>query len=140
MSAPAGISGPSTYDAKSGIFSYNSSVRQCSNVSCHGGQTTPDWLTGSLDAAGDCNSCHERGTSQYNSYNSGRHRQHVEEERLFCTACHDANKLAADHFIGLDTSVFEGAAAETLRTVLNYHAPTNRGCNVGGCHGEHRWF
>ena len=139
-SSPAGIFGPATYDAKSGIFSYNSSVRQCSNVSCHGGQTTPDWLTGSLDAAGDCNSCHERGTSQYNSYNSGRHRQHVEEERLFCTACHDANKLAADHFIGLDTSVFEGAAAETLRTVLNYHAPTNRGCNVGGCHGEHRWF
>jgi hypothetical protein len=89
---------------------------------------------------GDCKSCHVRGTSQYNSYNSGRHRLHVEEERLSCTTCHDANKLAADHFSGLDTPGFEGAADETLRDALNYNTSTNRGCSVGGCHGEHGWF
>jgi len=138
--APASIFGLATYDAESGIFSYNSAVRQCSNVSCHGGQTTPDWLTGSLNVASDCKSCHVRGTSQYNSYNSGRHRLHVEEERFSCTTCHDASKLAADHFIGLDTPGFEGAADETLRDALNYNPSTNRGCSVGGCHGEHGWF
>jgi len=140
-SAPASVAGLETYDAKSGIFAYNSSTRQCSNVSCHGGQTTPDWLTGTLDVADDCKSCHERGTSQYNSYNSGRHRKHVEERNIFCTTCHDPNKLAADHFRGLDTAGLEGAADATLRDILNYNTSTNRGCNLGGCHDENMgWF
>jgi len=140
-SSPASISGLETYDAKSGIFSYNSSTGQCSNVSCHGGQTTPDWMTGTLNTDDDCLSCHVRGTSQYNSYNSGRHRNHVEEENVFCTACHDPAKLAAGHFTGLDTPVFEGAADGTLRAALNYNPSTNRGCNVSGCHGESKvWF
>lgn len=140
-SAPASVSGLITYDAKSGMFSYNSSTGQCSNVSCHGGQTTPNWMTGTLSVVDDCKSCHVRGTSQYNSYNSGRHANHVEEERLSCSACHDANKLAADHFSGLDTTAFEGAADETLRAVLNYNTSTNRGCNLSGCHGENKsWF
>lgn len=58
----------------------------CSGVSCHGGQVTPEWLTGKwsngsdFDLTTDCQKCHERGTvatpgakptPQYNSYYSG---------------------------------------------------------------------
>lgn len=98
-------------------------------------------MTGTLDVAEDCKSCHERGTSQFNSYNSGRHGKHVDERNIFCTTCHDSTKLAADHFSGLDTAGFEGAADATLRDVLNYDTSTNSGCNLGGCHDEsERWF
>jgi predicted CxxxxCH...CXXCH cytochrome family protein len=139
-SSPASVDGLITYDAKSGMFSYNSSSRTCSNVSCHGGQTTPDWLTGSLNVASECKRCHSRGTSQYNSYNSGRHYKHVEDENYSCTLCHDPNKLAGSHFIGLDTTGFEGSADATIKDALSYDTATNRGCSVGGCHGVERWF
>lgn len=137
--SPANVSGLSTYYAKSGSFSYDSSGRNCSNVSCHGGQSTPDWLTGSISVTTDCKSCHARGTSQFNSYNSGEHKKHVVEENVFCTQCHDPNKLANDHFSGLDTSGFEGAADETIKVSLGYNPVSRRGCNVAGCHGEEEW-
>jgi predicted CxxxxCH...CXXCH cytochrome family protein len=139
-SAPANVAGLASYDAKSGIFSYNSSNRTCSNVSCHGGQPTPDWLTGTLDVAANCESCHVQGTSQYNSYDSGRHDLHVNDENLACTECHDPVKLSANHFIGLDTPTFEGAADATINDSLSYNPATNSGCNVAGCHGEEDWF
>jgi predicted CxxxxCH...CXXCH cytochrome family protein len=139
-STPASVAGLVTYDAKSGIFSYNPAGRTCSNVSCHGGQSTPEWLTGTLNVAVDCESCHVRGTSEFNSYNSGKHEKHVREESLNCTECHDPVKLATDHFTGLDTPSFEGAADETIRDALSYDPVTNRGCNVSGCHGEEKWF
>lgn len=137
--APASIFGLATYDAKSGIFSYNSASRTCSSVSCHGGQTTPNWLTGTLNVATGCETCHVRGTSQYNSYNSGEHGKHVREENLDCTDCHDPAKLDPDHFAGLDTIGFEGDAGATLRDYLGYNPATQRGCSVGGCHGQHNW-
>ena len=139
-STPASIAGLVIYDAKSGIFSYNPAGRTCSNVSCHGGQSTPEWLTGTLNVATDCESCHGRGTSQFNSYNSGKHEKHVEGENLDCTECHDPVKLATDHFAGLDTPSFEGAADETIRDAFSYDPVTNRGCNVSGCQGEKKWF
>jgi len=139
-STPASVAGLVNYDAKSGIFSYNAASRSCTGVSCHGGQTTPNWLTGSLDVATDCDSCHVRGTSQYNSYNSGQHEKHVREENLNCTECHDPAKLSADHFSRLDTPGLEGAADETILDVLSYNPATNRGCNATGCHGEKKWF
>jgi predicted CxxxxCH...CXXCH cytochrome family protein len=139
-STPAGVAGLATYDAESGGFSYSSAGRTCSNVSCHGGQTTPDWLNGTLNAATDCESCHTRGTSQFNSYNSGKHKKHVEDKNVFCTECHDPAKLATDHFIRLDTTGFEGAADATILDALSYDPATNRGCSVAGCHGTERWF
>jgi predicted CxxxxCH...CXXCH cytochrome family protein len=139
-STPASVAGLATYDAKSGVFSYNSAGRTCSNVSCHGGRTTPNWLTGTLNVATDCKSCHTRGSGQYNSYDSGRHEKHVREENVFCTECHAPGKLAPDHFIRLDTPGFEGAADATIRDALSYNPATNRGCSVAGCHGTEEWF
>ncbi len=68
----------SSYNAKSGAASYNATNNTCANVSCHGGQTTPGWLSGTvIDVNTQCTSCHASGTAQYNSYNSGEHSTHV---------------------------------------------------------------
>jgi predicted CxxxxCH...CXXCH cytochrome family protein len=142
-SMPANVAGLTTYDAESGIFSYNPDGT-CSDVSCHGGQSTPEWLTGTLDVAVDCESCHADAevTSQFNSYNSGKHKKHVSEDEvnMECTECHDPVKLATGHFTGLDTPNFEGAADATILDALSYDPVTNRGCDAG-CHGEEKkWF
>ena len=139
-STPANVAGLTTYDAKSGIFSYNPADGTCANVSCHGGQLTPDWLTGTIDVAANCESCHARGTGQFNSYDSGKHKKHVSDEFVECIECHDPAKLATDHYSGLDTPSFEGAADETILDALSYDPDTNLGCDVADCHGEEKWF
>jgi predicted CxxxxCH...CXXCH cytochrome family protein len=137
---PADVSLLPTYNAKTGTAAYNAGNSTCSAVSCHGGKQTPNWPAGTLDVDTDCLSCHERGSAQFNSYNSGKHQKHVEDKGLICTDCHDTNKLATNHFIGLDTPGFEGRADQTLRNVLGYNPSTNSGCNVSGCHGTESWF
>ncbi|NIM97919.1 MAG: CxxxxCH/CxxCH domain-containing protein [candidate division Zixibacteria bacterium] len=132
---PADVSLLATYDAKSGAAAYNSVAMSCTDVSCHGGQLTPDWLVGAINVDTDCDSCHELGTAQFNSYNSGEHDKHVNEEGIGCTGCHDATKLAMGHFIGLDTTAFEGNPAETIRDDVNYSPPS---CNPV-CHGPEDW-
>ncbi|ORJ52751.1 CxxxxCH/CxxCH domain c-type cytochrome, partial [Geothermobacter hydrogeniphilus] len=99
-----------TYDDMSaGTPSYAGS--QCSNVSCHGGQTTPAW-TGTIDANTQCTLCHkaEDVATEYNSATSGMHgitgvvsgQNHGVS--LACTQCH--NGQPSNHFsdAGLATS------------------------------------
>jgi len=101
----------SSFDAQSGPA--NSSGSTCSNVSCHGGQTTPAW-TGSINVNEQCNSCHEYGTSQYNSYNSGLHDLHVFGDGMACLDCHNVTKLATGHFTNLETPTFEQDPGATI--------------------------
>ena len=106
----------------------------CSNVSCHGGVTTPTW-GGTL--TNGCLSCHTAGTTQYNSYNSGQHNKHVVEQMLSCTDCHDMNVIVggASHFSGLGTTVFELPASATIKVPFGYTS-ANPSCNTGtnACH------
>ncbi len=97
---PATLSIQTVYNAKSGTALYDNAGQTCSSVSCHGGQTTPNWYTGSLPdpasatTANDyCWSCHAFGTSEYNSYNSGEHDFHVNSINKLCTECHDTTVL-----------------------------------------------
>jgi len=138
----------STYNAKTGSGSFNSSTDRCANISCHGGQTTPVWGSGSINVATDCTSCHELGTSagnpQYNSPYSGKHDKHVNKESLLCSRCHEPTKLAADHFSHLDTSALEGPVSATFRSNLNYSPGNPPTCNPSaggstGCHGGEQW-
>jgi len=124
------------YNAKTGTAAYNSGGMTCSQASCHGGQTTPAWQTGLIDVNTQCTSCHAYGTAQYNSFNSGEHNKHVNEERFACTECHDTAKLAGVHFNGLD-SIAMNEAYLTLRNVLNYTgtAGTTGNCTIT-CHGK----
>lgn len=136
---PANVSLITTYMAKTGTLAYDPASNSCSGVSCHGGLATPHWETGTLNVNTDCLSCHERGTAQYNSFDSGKHKKHVEEKNIFCTQCHDTGKLATIHFSGMDTPQLEGNPADTLLNLLNYTSDTGLGCNVSGCHGTERW-
>ncbi len=148
-SAPADVALLAPYNAKTGAAAFtpgsaNPGTGTCGNVSCHGGQQTPDWLTGQINPDQDCTSCHELGTAfqtpQYNSPYSGQHSFHLAVFPGGCILCHDPAKLESDHFIGLDTPEFEGVPAATLRDGLNYDSQamtcTN---NAGACHpGETR--
>lgn len=129
-----------TYNAESGAASFNAAADTCSNVSCHGGQTTPNWLTGTISVNTQCTSCHASGTAQYNSYSSGRHTLHV-DRNIACTVCHDTVKLAVNHFTTLNTSVMEGPASATTAAALNYNGTS---CNpsaggLTGCHSSKNW-
>ena len=41
-------------------------------LSCHGGQTTPNWATGTLNVNTQCTSCHASGTAEYNELHTFR--------------------------------------------------------------------
>ncbi len=124
------------YSARSGTAVYNADGT-CSNISCHGGQTTPAWLTGSIDPGTGCTSCHSYGTSEYNSFVSGEHFLHVITLGKACTACHDTAKLSATHFTTLNTQVVEGSAVATLNDSLHY-VPSTFACTPS-CHGLDYW-
>ncbi len=124
------------YSARSGTAVYNADGT-CSNVSCHGGQTTPNWLTGTINVSTQCTSCHSYGTSEYNSFVSGEHGFHVNVLGIACTACHDTTKLAVSHFTTLNTQVMEGPASATLNASLNY-VPATITCTPA-CHGTDVW-
>jgi predicted CxxxxCH...CXXCH cytochrome family protein len=143
---PGDAAFPATYNAKTGASSFdNSALLNCSNVSCHGGQATPNWQTGALDVNTQCKSCHALGTSQFNSYVSGEHNQ--DAHRLFeCTVCHNTNTLAVNHFTTLaDNSISPAVASATVGgagTFITTWTPgsgTSGTCNAQ-CHpGDRSW-
>jgi len=101
--------------------SFNTTTKTCANMSCHGGQTTPSWYTGSITVNSQCSSCHALGTTQYNSYNSGHHAFHLDPGLgAVCLDCHDTTKLAAVHFNDLNTPAMN-QGSQTLLTTLNYN-------------------
>jgi len=139
-----------TYNAKSGASSFdNGAALSCSNVSCHGGQATPNWQTDTLDVNNQCTICHALGTDQYNSYNSGEHAFHL---GLFgttansCKFCHNTTTLAANHFTTLADNTISPAVASatiggagTLITTWTPGAGTSGTCDAA-CHpGNRTW-
>jgi len=111
--------------------------------------STPAWYAGSITVATQCTSCHVFGTTEYNSYSSGHHFFHVwdpnngpdpngQNPKVSCTVCHDATKLAANHFTSLGTSAMEGPASATILNSLNYNSPNPGNCTPS-CHGRETW-
>jgi predicted CxxxxCH...CXXCH cytochrome family protein len=133
-----------TYNAKSGTATPNNNT--CSNVSCHGGQTTPAWQTGTIAVDTQCTSCHTSGTGQYNSYYSGQHARHI-SKGYSCTVCHNTAKLSTGHFINLATTTFEQDPATTIgggsTSVGSYTPSASRAvsgtCSSVKCHGSRSW-
>ncbi|WIL22444.1 MAG: CxxxxCH/CxxCH domain-containing protein [Geothrix sp.] len=103
-----------TYNAQSlGTAVFNVSALTCSNTSCHGGQATPNWRTGTIASTSQCSLCHAINggttTSQFNDA-VGRHSYgtHASAGQLDCTICHDmsaanTNLGAVNHFAELNT-------------------------------------
>jgi predicted CxxxxCH...CXXCH cytochrome family protein len=134
-----------TYNAETGASSFdNSAALSCSNVSCHGGQTTPSWQTGTLDVNNQCTNCHVSGTSQYNSYNSGEHTRHLNDfgtSSTTCKYCHNTATLAVNHFTTLSTPAMEGPASATIGgagTLITTWVPATQSCTPA-CHGTKTW-
>ena len=143
--APGDAAFLATYFAKTGASSFDNGVAlSCSNVSCHGGQATPNWQTGALDVNTQCASCHALGTSQFNSYVSGKHNQ-IAHSLFPCTVCHNTTSLAVNHFTTLaDNSISPAVAAATIGgTFITTWTPTpgttSGTCNAT-CHpGDRTW-
>jgi predicted CxxxxCH...CXXCH cytochrome family protein len=128
----------STYSAKSGTAVFNADGT-CSKVSCHGGQTTPNWYTGSINVATQCTSCHAYGTSEYNSFSSGQHDFHVNTMGKACIVCHDTAKLSLNHFTALNTTALEGPASATIGNLVTNYSTTTHICSTL-CHVDRAWF
>ena len=118
---PATVSIDSTFVAKTGgSIAFNPSLLTCSNVSCHGGQTTPNWQSGSLNASTQCTSCHattvQAGTAtQYNDaygrHSMGTHNVTAAGSTIACTTCHNMSNGslgALAHFKYLNTPAVDG--------------------------------
>ena len=145
---PGDIAFLAAYNAKEDPAAFDNATLTCANVSCHGGQVTPDWQTSTADAIdvpNACLSCHVSGTTQYNSYFSGEHTRHITAFGLSaatCKQCHDAEKVnVSGHFENLSTPVFEQTAAETILPAVQYKGNT---CNpqsggITGCHKKENW-
>jgi predicted CxxxxCH...CXXCH cytochrome family protein len=131
-----------TYNAQSGASSFNSAGLSCSNVSCHGGQATPNWRTGAIIVNTACTSCHVSG-GQFNSYTSGEHDRHVNGEGFPCSVCHNSTTLAVNHFTALATTAMEGPASATIggagTVVTSYSAGSCTPQGGVGCHGTDNW-
>jgi predicted CxxxxCH...CXXCH cytochrome family protein len=126
----------SLYNAKTGAAAPNGANNTCTTVSCHGGQETPNWLTGTIDVNTQCTSCHSYGTAQYNNFNSGQHDKHVNSEHIGCTECHDTGLLAVNHFGALNTAAMEGPASQTIKSSIGYNGTS---C-ARPCHDSENWF
>jgi len=147
-SSPASVAFGTTYSAKSVVppattpaFDCTALLR-CTNVSCHGGQATPNWQTGTITVDTQCTSCHVFGTAQFNGPTSTNHNR-SEHRRQPCTNCHNTATLAVNHFTKLDSPALEGPASATVgggSTRVSY-VPATRTCTPSGsgCHGSERW-
>ena len=140
---PGEVQMAATYNAKTGAATWNSAAQTCSNVSCHGGQTTPSFQN-TASIAANCTACHARGTTQYNSYNSGEHAKHVVDKGFACAQCHDMTTTKAgvlNHFRFLSTQAMEGPSSDTIgftfsdATGARTYNVSPKYCNLT-CHGQ----
>ncbi len=141
--SPAPVAIAATFNAKTGAATFSTSALTCATSSCHGGQTTPNWQTGTLNASAVatsntyCGSCHTSGTTQFNSQNSGEHSKHAP---AYCADCHNVLTGAgqAGHWANLQTSTMEGPASGTIQfsaaaTGARTYTVSNRQCALT-CH------
>jgi predicted CxxxxCH...CXXCH cytochrome family protein len=112
--APASVAIDPTFNAQASVagISASASAFTCSNISCHGGQTTPGWQTGTnpVNTTTYCIACHVAGSAQYNAP-TGRHTS--SEHRQTCDYCHSMTVAlpgAQNHFKYLDTTTVSGVS------------------------------
>ena len=145
---PGAVQLLATYSGKAGAAALDPAAQTCSNVSCHGGITTPAWATGTLSVNTDpgCRQCHQVGaaaaTPENNSAYSGLHTFHLGATiGALCTDCHsmtNGKPGANNHFAHLDTPQMEGPASDTivlLGSTANPYDPVNKTCTVT-CHNQ----
>ncbi|NVN98921.1 MAG: CxxxxCH/CxxCH domain-containing protein [Geobacteraceae bacterium] len=143
----------SSYKAKSYLsYGYNQSTGTCSGVSCHGGQDSPVWSSGTIAMVTDCLLCHQQGANkydpQYNSFYSGNyslvspplnlHTSHIGRGAL-CTDCHNIGILTdyAKHFSGIGINNFTNPGATIgggFPTKVGNYDTVQQKCSNTTCH------
>ncbi len=145
--APGETAFLTAFNAKSGTATFNTAASTCSNVSCHGGITTPSWSTGSIAINTDagCRTCHSLGSNpatpgvpENNSAYSGLHSAHLASPiSAKCTDCHDMTQAkpgAQNHFKTLGTAAMEGPSKDTITLPAGgTYDSVNQTCTVT-CH------
>jgi len=143
LASPADVAFVASFNSNSGPAAYETVGGTCSMVSCHGGQATPDWLTGSLVVESQCTICHQDVVivNEPNSYYSGEHDRHVNGEFIFCTECHNTINLAASHFNNLANPdqwlISAGATIGGGSTSIGTYVDATNECS-NTCHGDAR--
>jgi predicted CxxxxCH...CXXCH cytochrome family protein len=123
------VSFPTIFSVPGTTATFDSVTRNCANISCHGGITTPGWGIGHFVTNAGCVNCHSSGkgiaTPPYNSYSSGAHSKHV--SLMSCSACHDVAILnngvgstVPTHFSNMTSRGFNLSPAATLKGTLLY--------------------
>ena len=117
-SGPASVSVDGTFNSQASTAgTAGTSALTCSNISCHGGQVSPAWQTGTLtvNATTYCIACHKI-TSTATEFNDaiGRH-NNPNNHNQTCDYCHDMSTAnikagAVNHFKYLDTTVVSGVS------------------------------
>ncbi|WP_020677121.1 c-type cytochrome [Geopsychrobacter electrodiphilus] len=119
---------PAAYNSPGSVATENQDGT-CSSIRCHGGITTPNWWTGTINLASDCTTCHVRPST-------GRHGDHRSKS---CTVCHNSSRMAT-HIGDPTTSSYEVTAASTIggsgTSIKSYNTST-RSCV--GCHDTETW-
>jgi predicted CxxxxCH...CXXCH cytochrome family protein len=129
---PALVSIDTVFNAQTGgAATFTPASLTCSNVSCHGGQATPNWRTaGSLNSLTQCSACHAiNGNATTNQYNDavGRHNwgTHNGAAKADCTTCHSMDPSvnttgngALNHFAGLELHALSGATKRPSNTIV----------------------
>lgn len=144
---PAPVGFLAAYNGRTGPASFNPANLTCGAVSCHGGATTPNWSTGTLDSASEagCRACHAlggaAGSPEANSLYSGLHAEHLKPSLgLQCVECHTMTGSAAgaqNHFNALATPQMEGPAGSTVTPLGNpsFYVAQTQTCGSFTCHG-----
>ena len=111
---PASVSVDPTFYSQASTAGYTASASAftCSNISCHGGQVSPGWQSGTnpVNATTYCTACHVVGAAEYNAP-TGRHT--MSEHKQTCDYCHSMTQAkpgAQNHFKYLDTTTVSGVS------------------------------
>ena len=155
---PASVSVDPTFNAMSGGAGTTASASAftCSNISCHGGQVTPGWQTGTipLDSPPNnyCRSCHKENKTktQYNDAD-GTHLENGTHSGASCSVCHlmtNGTNGANNHWKYLDTTPVYATPDQLSSDTIHFDGTTATGgtytpkttlgsgnCTVQ-CHGQ----
>jgi len=121
---------PPAYNGTGGVATDNQDGT-CSNISCHGGQTTPDWWSDAINLTLDCTACHTRPSTGQHDRSEHRNRS--------CTTCHNSTRMAT-HIGDLSTPSFEVTAASTVSgSGTSVGSYSGGRCSSIACHGSENW-
>jgi len=113
---PASVSVDPTFNSQASVAGYTASATAftCSNISCHGGQVTPGWQTGTnpVNTTTYCIACHKTASTA-TEFNDATGRHNSSEHRQTCDYCHSMTVSlpgAQNHFKYLDTQTVSGVS------------------------------